>query len=109
MFDSATLWIVAHQAPLSMEFSRQEYWSGLPCPSPGDLPHPGIEPRSAASQADSYRLSHQGSPLELSPPGDLVTLLGLTDVPRWLSKGPVSLGDPEMVFPTDLKDLVRAM
>ena len=39
-----TLWTIAHQAPLSMEFSRQEYWSGLPFPSPGDLPSPGIEP-----------------------------------------------------------------
>ena len=38
----ATLWAVARQAPLSMEFSRQEYWSGLPCPPPGDLPDPGI-------------------------------------------------------------------
>ena len=42
----ATLWTVAHQALLSMEFSRQEYWSGLPFPSPGDLPKPEIEPRS---------------------------------------------------------------
>ena len=40
----ATPWTVAHQAPLSMEFSRQEHWSGLPCPPPGDLPNPGIEP-----------------------------------------------------------------
>ena len=39
-----TPWIVAHQAPLSMEFSRQEYWSGLPFPSPGDLPDPEVEP-----------------------------------------------------------------
>ena len=39
----ATPWTVAHQAPLSMGFSRQEYWSGLPCPSPEDLPNPGIE------------------------------------------------------------------
>ena len=44
----ATPWTVAHQAPLSMGFSRQEYWSGLPLPSPGDLPDPGIEPRSPA-------------------------------------------------------------
>ena len=44
---------VAHQAPMSVEFSRQEYWSSLPCPSPGDLPNPGIEPRSPALQADS--------------------------------------------------------
>ena len=42
----ATLLTVARQAPLSMRFSRQEYWSGLPCPPPGDLPNPGIEPRS---------------------------------------------------------------
>ena len=49
----ATPWIVACQAPLSMGFSRQEYWSGLPFPSPGDLPVPGIEPRSPALQADS--------------------------------------------------------
>ena len=41
-----TPWTVAYQAPLSMEFSRQEYWNGLPFPSPGDLPDPGIEPRS---------------------------------------------------------------
>ena len=49
----ATPWTVAHQAPLSMGFSRQEYWSGLPFPSPGDLPDPGIEPRSPALQADA--------------------------------------------------------
>ena len=42
----ATLWTVARQAPLSMGFSRQEYWSGWPCPSPGDLPEPGIKPTS---------------------------------------------------------------
>ena len=44
---------LAHQAPLSKEFSRQEYWSGLPFPSPGDLPSPGIKPRSPSLQADS--------------------------------------------------------
>ena len=49
----ATPWTVAHQAPLSMEFSRQEYWSGLPCPPPGDLPNPRIEPKSPSLQADS--------------------------------------------------------
>ena len=46
-----TPWTVAHQAPLSMEFSSQEYWSGLPCPPPGDLPHAGIEPASLMSPA----------------------------------------------------------
>ena len=48
----ATLWTVTHQAPLSVEFSRQEYWSGLPFPSAGDLPDPGIEPMSPALQAN---------------------------------------------------------
>ena len=47
----ATPWTVARQAPLSMGFSRQEYWSGLPCPPPGDLPDPGIKPESLASLA----------------------------------------------------------
>ena len=46
-------WTVVHQAPLSMGFPRQEYWSGLPFPSPGDLPNPGIEPGSPELQADS--------------------------------------------------------
>ena len=63
----ATLWTVAHQAPLSMVFSGQEYWSGLPCPPPGDLPNPGIKlasPGSLALQVDSLPLSHQGSPIK---------------------------------------------
>ena len=49
----ATPWTVAYQASLSMGFSRQEYWSGLPFPSPGDLPDPGIEPRSPILRADA--------------------------------------------------------
>ena len=49
--DSVTPWTVACQAPLSVGFSRQEYWSGLPCPSPGDLPDPGIELVSLVSPA----------------------------------------------------------
>ena len=51
--DSATPWTIACQAPLSMAFPRQEYWSGLPFPSPGYRPDPGIESRSPALQADS--------------------------------------------------------
>ena len=58
----ATPWTVARQAHLSMEFPRQEYWSGLPFPSPEYLPNPGIEPRSPALQAD---------PLPSEPPGSL--------------------------------------
>ena len=61
----AALWIAALQVPLSMGFSRQEYWSGLPCPSPGDLPHPGIKPRSLASWADSLLSEPPGKPKEL--------------------------------------------
>ena len=53
-------WTVARQAPLSMGFSRQEYWSGLPFPSPGDLPNPGIEPGSPPLQADSLPTELQG-------------------------------------------------
>ena len=48
-----TPWTIDYQASPSMGFSRQEYWSGLPFPSPGDLPHPGIEPRSSTLQADA--------------------------------------------------------
>ena len=57
-----TPWIVAHQVPLSMEFSRQEYWSGLPFPSPRDLPDRGIELRSSAVQADSLLSEPPGKP-----------------------------------------------
>ena len=57
----ATHWSVAHQAPLSMEFSRQEYWSGLPFPTPGDLSYPGIKPRPPTLQAYS---------LPSEPPGN---------------------------------------
>ena len=60
---SVTPWTVAHQAPLSIAFPKQEYWSGLPSPSPGYLPDPGIKPTSPAWQADSLTLSHPGSPL----------------------------------------------
>ena len=59
----ATPWTVAQQAPLSMGFPRQDYWSGLPSLSQGDLPDPGIEPRSPALPVDFFNLlSHQGSP-----------------------------------------------
>ena len=63
-----TLWTVAHQGDISMEFSREDYWSGLPFPSPGDLPNPGIEPMSSALQADFLPLSHLGSmkPLDIN-------------------------------------------
>ena len=56
-----TPWTVAYQAPLSMGFSGQEYWSGVPFPSPGRLPNTGTKPVSLALQVDSLLLSHQGS------------------------------------------------
>ena len=58
----ATPWTVACQAPLSMGFSRQEYWSGLPFPSPEDLPYPGIKPGSSSLKADSLPTELQGKP-----------------------------------------------
>ena len=71
VFDSATPWTVTCQAPLSTAFSRQEYWSGLPFPSPGDLPDPGIEPGSVALQADS---------LPSEPPGKTYDMKGQVQV-----------------------------
>ena len=54
MSDSAIPWTVARQAPLSIVFPKQEYWSGLPFPSPWDIPDPGIQPRSPALQVVSF-------------------------------------------------------
>ena len=63
-----TPWTVAHRAPLSVGFPRQEYWSGLPFPSPGDLPDPGSEPVSPAWQVDFFTLESPGKPISLIPP-----------------------------------------
>ena len=62
----ATPWTVASQAPPSMGFSRQECWSGLPFPSPGDLPDPGIEPESPALQADALPSEPPGKPVAIN-------------------------------------------
>ena len=59
----ATPWTIVHQASLSMGFSRQEYWSGLPSPSPGDLPNAGIKPRCPVLQGDSLPSKPPGKPL----------------------------------------------
>ena len=72
----ATLWAIACQAPLSVGFSRQEHWNGLLFPSPGDLPHPGIKPKSPALQMDSLLLSCQGSPGLPSESIDVLTAGG---------------------------------
>ena len=58
----STPWTVGHQDPRSMGFSGQKYWSGLPCPPPGDLPNPGREPRSPALQAESLPSEPPGKP-----------------------------------------------
>ena len=58
----AAPWTVAHQAPPSVGFSRQEYWTGLPFPSPGDLPDPEIEPGSPAFRADALTSAPLGKP-----------------------------------------------
>ena len=71
----ATLWTVACQVPLSLGFSRQEYWSGLPFPSPGDLPNPGIEPGSPTLQADALTSEPPGKPHP--PPPKKNTLEGI--------------------------------
>ena len=64
-------WIIACQAPLSMESSRQEYWSGLPFPSLGDLPDPGIKPESPALQADSLQSEAPAKPCRVVWPGPI--------------------------------------
>ena len=69
MSNSATPWTEAYQAPLSMGFSRQQYWSRLPFPSPADLPDPGIEPTSPALQVDSLLSEPPGKPLETMTAG----------------------------------------
>ena len=97
----ATPWTIAYKVPLSMEFSRQEYWSGLPFPSPGDLPDPGIEPGSSALQAETLpseppeKISHVPRPRteavtwkksRSDPPADVRKTLKKAGSP-WLTLG----------------------
>ena len=98
MSDSVIPWTVAHQAPLSMGFSRQEFWSGFPFPSPGDLPDPGIKSVSPALQAVSLSLSHQEvkvkvtqfcptlcDPMECSSPGYSVHRISQAKILEWVA------------------------
>ena len=88
---SATLWTIAHQAPLSMEFSRQEYWSGLPFPSPGDLSNPGIKPESPALQADSLQSEPTGKPSinsSLKNEGEIKTFRDKQNLKEFVASGP---------------------
>ena len=98
----ATPWTVAHQAPPSMGFSRQEYWSGLPFPAPGDLPDPGIEPRFPALQADTLTSEPPGKP-------KLSLILRWTVCPsepklRWTS----NLGAPPLLHPLSRRSHARS-
>ena len=88
-----TLWTVTWWAPLSMEFSRQEYWSGLPFPSPGDLPDPGIKPRSPALQADSLPTELRGKPLFISK---LFTLYAKDSV--WSGNSPLYVNPFQLIL-----------
>ena len=74
---SATPWTIAYQAPLSMGFFRQEYWSGLPFPSPGDLPDPGIESASLVLAGGFFTIEPPGKPMKLDNKGSLYYYLSL--------------------------------
>ena len=101
----ATPRTVAYQAPLSMGFSRQEYWNGLPFPSPGDLPDPGIKPVSPSFQADALTTEPQG---KLGPkcPTKLGAGTSLSPVPTSLmtQRRPVSLEEASNELEGDCKD-----
>ena len=87
----ATPWTVAFQAPLSMRFSRQEYWSGLPCPPPGDLPGPGIEsvfltsPALAAAAKSLQSCLTLCDPIDGSPPGSPVPGILQSRILEWVA------------------------
>ena len=89
MPDSATPWIAGHQAPLSMRFSRQGYWSGSSCLSPGDLPKPGIKLGSPELQTDSLLTELQGKPFVLH--GSLISNSSKAER-LLLNQIPISLG-----------------
>ena len=85
----ATPWTVAYQAPQSMEFSRQEYWSGLPFPSPGSLPDPGIEPGSPALQADALLSEPPGKRMLNDTSMGAMTVLRLSIYSQKVGSDPV--------------------
>ena len=91
----ANLWTIARQAPLSMGFSRQEYWSGLPFPPPGDLPDPGIEPVSLISPALAGRFFITSATWEAQFPSVLFKING------W------SLSDPQLLLDEPFNDVLK--
>ena len=104
----ATPWTVARQAPLSVEFSGKEYWSGLPCPSPGDLPDAGIKPRSPALQSNSLPSEPPGKPMMSTSPREETAGTGAlaghprTHTPRRAPPGQETLLDIHRSTKTDL-------
>ena len=94
-----TPWIVAYQAPLSMGFSRQEYWSGLPFPSPRDLPNPGIKPRSPALQKDVLLSKPPGKPHQREEEVDMSQLhWPLTAATHWVVRMRKRRGENDQVL-----------
>ena len=95
----ATLWTIARQAPLSMGFSRQEYWNGLPCPTPGESSHPTIEPESLTSPALAggfFTSAPPGKPLWPQTEGQFLAL-----IPKLLVLGPwAGIWHREAILPT---------
>ena len=102
-----TPWTTAEQSPLSMGFSRQEYWSGLPFPSPGDLPEPGIEPRSLTLQADtlpSKPPGREGTQLHPLTENWIKDLLRLEETQVGIKTGEISItSDMQMTPPLGQK------
>ena len=90
-----TPWTIAHQAPPSMGFPRQEYWGGMPFPSPGKLPNPGIEHRSPALAGDSLPLSHRETRAEALKLLIKKKEFELSDMPRCMGQ----LSAPELMRP----------
>ena len=86
-----TPWTVVHQAPLSMGFPRQKYWSGLPFPSPGDLPDPGIKPRSSVLASGFFTTEPPGKPHELSYQSNKETTLKTFRICRFRQFRPAEL------------------
>ena len=90
---SVTPWTVAYQVPPSMRFSRQEYWSGLPFPSPGDLSNRGIEPRSPALPADALPSEPAGKPEAIACPVDFLNKVSVACMALVVKNPPANAGD----------------
>ena len=93
---SRVQFFATYQAPLSLEFSRQEYWSGLPCPTAGDRPHPGIKFASPALQVDSSPTEPSGKP----PRSVYISVNGTVSSLLWLSNIPLYICVPHLLCPS---------